>query len=268
MVGDSQNVERLLARGSVGDSQKEEHYIFLEENRELAKELSEQRRGFQSQRYLNQLVVIERTKTMYCYIPKTGCTTTKLVLYNLQHDTNESNADHELDWIHKQHFRLLKSYSKKGAERRLATYNKFIVVRDPLERLVSAWLDKFVNYPRRSSFIKRMLQRTRKENWTKTATREVKYDFIAHTDTLAEDLRLFFHKIGVVGKDGILPRQHPTRARTGFGNVFRQVPTEDIRHIGEIYKPDFDMFGYSFEEDLVIIEREKRDALKQNSSVQ
>eukprot|EP00058_Branchiostoma_floridae_P000234 XP_002585722.1 hypothetical protein BRAFLDRAFT_133020 [Branchiostoma floridae] len=43
-----QNVERLLARGSVGDSQKEEHYIFLEENRELAKELSEQRRGPQT----------------------------------------------------------------------------------------------------------------------------------------------------------------------------------------------------------------------------
>ncbi|XP_035660252.1 carbohydrate sulfotransferase 11-like [Branchiostoma floridae] len=97
---------------------------------------------------------------------------------------------------------------------------------------------------------------------------QVKYDFIAHTDTLAEDLRLFFHKIGVEGKDGILPRQHPTRARTGFGNTFRQVPTEDIRHIGEIYKPDFEMFGYSFEEDLAIIEREKRDALKQDISVQ
>ncbi|XP_066269460.1 circularly permutated Ras protein 1-like isoform X1 [Branchiostoma lanceolatum] len=43
-----QNVERLLARGSVGTSQKEEHFIFLEENRELAKELSEQRRGPQT----------------------------------------------------------------------------------------------------------------------------------------------------------------------------------------------------------------------------
>eukprot|EP00058_Branchiostoma_floridae_P002521 XP_002588009.1 hypothetical protein BRAFLDRAFT_125403 [Branchiostoma floridae] len=164
-----QNVERLLARGSVGDSQKEEHYIFLEENRELAKELSEPRRVFLG-------------------LP---------------------------------------------------------LLRFPVGFHVKASLTVL-----------------------EAGLRRVRYDFIAHTDTLAEDLRLFFHNIGVEGKDGILPRQHPTRARTGFGNTFRQVPTEDIRHIGEIYKPDFEMFGYSFEEDLAIIEHEKRDALKPNSSVQ
>ncbi|XP_078665368.1 circularly permutated Ras protein 1-like [Branchiostoma floridae x Branchiostoma belcheri] len=43
-----QNVERLLARGSVGADQKEEHYIFLEENRELAQELSKERTGPQT----------------------------------------------------------------------------------------------------------------------------------------------------------------------------------------------------------------------------
>ncbi|KAI8502233.1 hypothetical protein Bbelb_198210 [Branchiostoma belcheri] len=88
----------------------------------------------------------------------------------------------------------------------------------------------------------------------------VQYDFIAHTDTLVEDLRLFFHRSGIVGKDGILPRQRPSRAKAGFGRTFRVVPPEDIRRLGEIYKPDFDMFGYSIEEDLEMIE----NALKQN----
>ncbi|XP_066277442.1 carbohydrate sulfotransferase 9-like [Branchiostoma lanceolatum] len=255
--------------------------------------------AFLSQKLLHQLIVVDRIKTIYCYIPKTGCTTTKFAMYNLQHGTNESNADHQLGWIHKQHFKLLSSYSNRDADMRLATYNKLMVVRDPLERLASAWLDKFINNPRRFSYIKRFQQKTvfksgfrnrrpagRTSNgvppipfrdfirsiidkiyldvhwepfFSLCAPCQVEYDFIAHTDTLVEDLRLFFHKIGVVGKDGILPRQHPTRAKTGFGNTFREVPTEDIRRIGEIYKPDFDMFGRSFDEDSVLIEHGRRD---------
>ncbi|KAI8498011.1 hypothetical protein Bbelb_239550 [Branchiostoma belcheri] len=89
-------------------------------------------------------------------------------------------------------------------------------------------------------------------------TLHVQYDFIAHTDTLVEDLRLFFHRSGIVGKDGILPRQHPSRAKARFGRTFRVVPPEDIRRLGEIYKPDFDMFGYSIEEDLEMIENEQK----------
>ncbi|CAH1248432.1 CHST11 [Branchiostoma lanceolatum] len=271
---------------------------------------------FPSQKYIKQLIVIDKIKTIYCYIPKTGCTTTKFVLYNLQHNANESDVDHELGWIHKQDFRLLKHYSKKEADMRLATYNKLIVVRDPLERLASAWLDKFVHNPHRFSYIRRLQRKTLKKNWTKTTTKrsgswnrrgsegitsvvqspvpfrdfirsvidniypnahwepffslcapcQVKYDFIAHTDTLAADFRLFFHKIGAVVKDSILPRQYPTRGKAGLGNIFREVPTEDIRRIGEIYKPDFDMFGYSFDADHALIEHGRMKAL--NVSVQ
>ncbi|KAI8484578.1 hypothetical protein Bbelb_376850 [Branchiostoma belcheri] len=93
----------------------------------------------------------------------------------------------------------------------------------------------------------------------------VQYDFIAHTDTLVEDLRLFFHMSGIVGKDGILPRQHPSRAKANFGNTFQEVPKEDIFRIGEIYKPDFEMFGYSFDQDLEMIEKERPNTLKQNA---
>ncbi|KAI8514875.1 hypothetical protein Bbelb_074660 [Branchiostoma belcheri] len=82
---------------------------------------------------------------------------------------------------------------------------------------------------------------------------QVQYDFIAHTDTLPEDLRLFFHRSGIVGKDGLLPKERPSRAKSRFGTTFLEIPTEDVRRIGEIYKPDFDMFGYSFDDDLALI---------------
>ncbi|KAI8494426.1 hypothetical protein Bbelb_276520 [Branchiostoma belcheri] len=79
-------------------------------------------------------------------------------------------------------------------------------------------------------------------------------------DTLQEDLLLFFQRSGIVGKDSLLPKQHPSRAKANFGNIFREVPTDYIRRLGEIYKPDFDMFGYSFDDDLALI----RNELKQN----
>ncbi|XP_019617826.1 PREDICTED: carbohydrate sulfotransferase 10-like [Branchiostoma belcheri] len=219
------------------------------------------------QKYRHNLIVIDKTKTIYCYIPKTGCTTTKLVMYNLQHDTNLTSADlgpNKKVEIHRYPFKLLNKYSMEDAQMRLKTYNKLIVVRDPLERLASAWLDKFFNSPGRFIFRKRLRQAVGNSTFGKTTTKRVQYDFIAHTDTLVEDLRLFFHRSGIVGKDGILPRQHPSRAKARFGRTFRVVPPEDIRRLGQIYKPDFDMFGYSIEEDLEMIENEQRNALKQN----
>ncbi|XP_078665437.1 carbohydrate sulfotransferase 11-like [Branchiostoma floridae x Branchiostoma belcheri] len=269
------------------------------------------------QKYRHNLIVIDKTKTIYCYIPKTGCTTTKLVMYNLQHDTNLTSADlgpNKKVQIHQYPFKLLNKYSMEDAQMRLKTYNKLIVVRDPLERLASAWLDKFINSPGRFIFIKRLRQAVGNSKFGTTTTKralprnrsrqgsmaarrappisirdfvwsiinnkyrnvhwepffshcapcQVQYDFIAHTDTLVEDLRLFFNMSGIVGKDGILPRQRPSRAKARFGRTFRVVPPEDIRRLGKIYKPDFDMFGYSIEEDLEMIENEQRNALKQN----
>eukprot|EP00058_Branchiostoma_floridae_P022582 XP_002608072.1 hypothetical protein BRAFLDRAFT_91450 [Branchiostoma floridae] len=200
--------------------------------------------GYSSQSYLERerIMVVDRIKTMYCFIPKTGCTTLKYLMYNLQHGTNESRANHGLMWIHERRYRWLKDYSKEEVDMRLATYNKLIVVRDPLERLASAWLDKFNHDPRHLSFIKAFQRKTRMKNLTKTHTKQ--------------------------GKDYLLPTQHPSRAKTNFGTTFREVPTEELRRIGEIYKPDFDAFGYSFEEDLALIEDLRRDALKQNGSVQ
>eukprot|EP00058_Branchiostoma_floridae_P022585 XP_002608075.1 hypothetical protein BRAFLDRAFT_91447 [Branchiostoma floridae] len=225
------------ATGTVAkSSQKKRIAIFKEYCR---KHPTQSTWGYSSKDYPKGIKVVDSIKTIYCFPTKTGCTTTKFLMYNLEHGTNESAADHQLGWIHKQDYRFLKDYSKEEAEIRLATYNKLIVVRDPLERYTCT-------------------SPSEKEK----ETERVEYDFIAHTDTLAEDLRLFLHKIGVVGKDYLLPTQHPTRAKTNFGITFRDVPTEDLRRIGEIYKPDFDTFGYSFEEDLALIEDLRRDTVQ------
>ncbi|XP_035680468.1 carbohydrate sulfotransferase 11-like [Branchiostoma floridae] len=262
-----------------------------------------------------QLIFFENIKTAYCFIPKTGCSTMKLLLYNLEHNTTErpvhsinrtSNVQKHVG-INARRFRMLRDYSKEQASLRLATFKKIIVVRDPLERLASAWLDKFVKNSEVSrrwtktfhqhvkAYLKERYRNIKSINMTfegkaggaDTDTQpvsfadflgaisqriwsnvhwisfsklclpcEVDYDYIAHTDTLAADVRLFLQQYNITAREDILPEQRLRRANDGnvFGNIFGQVPKEEILSIRRLYQEDFDMFGYSFEEDLAKIE--------------
>ncbi|XP_078608723.1 carbohydrate sulfotransferase 10-like [Branchiostoma floridae x Branchiostoma japonicum] len=240
----------------------------------------------------------------------------KLLLYNLEHNTTEkpvnsinrtSNVQKHVG-INGRRFRMLRDYSKEQSRLRLATFKKIIVVRDPLERLASAWLDKFVKNSEVSrrwtktfhhhvkAYLKERYRNIKSINMTfegkaggaHTDTQpvsfadflgaisqriwsnvhwisfsklclpcEVDYDYIAHTDTLAADVRLFLQQYNVTAREDILPEQRLRRANDGnvFGNIFGQVPKEEILSIRRLYQEDFDMFGYSFEEDLAKIEK-------------
>ncbi|XP_078698507.1 uncharacterized protein LOC144926002 [Branchiostoma floridae x Branchiostoma belcheri] len=115
------------------------------------------------------LLFYDNIKTIYCYIPKAGCKTMKLLFYNLEYNKTErlisvgtadfegKEADyiapnaHKSGWIHGRGHKKMKHYSEEELSLRLATYRKIIVVRDPFERLASAWLNKFVNMPARGA---------------------------------------------------------------------------------------------------------------------
>ncbi|XP_019616686.1 PREDICTED: carbohydrate sulfotransferase 11-like, partial [Branchiostoma belcheri] len=127
------------------------------------------------------LLFYDNIKTIYCYIPKAGCKTMKLLFYNLEYNKTErlisvgtadfegKEADyiapnaHKSGWIHGRGHKKMKHYSEEELSLRLATYRKIIVVRDPFERLASAWLNKFVNMPARGtlSWVKGLNHRLR-----------------------------------------------------------------------------------------------------------
>ncbi|XP_066278750.1 carbohydrate sulfotransferase 11-like [Branchiostoma lanceolatum] len=268
----------------------------------------------------SHLFVFENIKTIYCYVPKCACKTMKLLLYNLENNktarlmgvnraqflaniSNYSANDHHSGWIHGQHFKRLTQYSKEEASKLLATYKKIIVVRDPLERLASAWLNKFVNMPAHVGnfgWVKGLNNRLRSyqdlnptdkvselkeeraldakqpvpfrkflfavskhlmenEHWLSfnrlCLPCQVDYDFIAHTDTLASDVRLFLKKNNMTANEDILPKQLPRNANEDnvFSDIYSQVPTEEIISLRETFQEDFNMFGYSFEQDLAKI---------------
>lgn len=98
---------------------------------------------------LKHLIVDDRHGLLYCYVPKVACTNWKRVLMVLTGDgkyrdplkipANEAHVPSNL--------RTLSEYSTSEINHRLRNYLKFAFVREPFERLVSAYRNKFTrNY--------------------------------------------------------------------------------------------------------------------------
>ncbi|XP_078577585.1 carbohydrate sulfotransferase 10-like [Branchiostoma floridae x Branchiostoma japonicum] len=243
---------------------------------------------------LRRFVVNERHKLLYCQVFKTGSTTTLTILHNLEYNKHRSTVGMRKTFD-RQPIKRLKNYTKEEVRLRFEKYTKLLIVRDPLERLVSAWKDKFVEAPARFGFWKSYqsmletipLNTSRPQESIKNSENvtmhqvpflafikavgtnrtewqdlhwelisnlctpcQIDYDFIVHTESLAEDFPLFFKKAGIVGMDRLLPK---TRTREGnrlFWDFYKDVPMEDLHKIKLKFKADYDMFGYSFDDDI------------------
>uniref|UniRef100_A0A3Q0QWJ4 Carbohydrate sulfotransferase n=1 Tax=Amphilophus citrinellus TaxID=61819 RepID=A0A3Q0QWJ4_AMPCI len=94
---------------------------------------------------LKHLIVDDKHSLIYCYVPKVACTNWKRVLMVLTSDgrytdplaipANEAHVAGNL--------RTLSEFSVAEINQRLRSYLKFIFVREPFERLVSAYRNKF-----------------------------------------------------------------------------------------------------------------------------
>ncbi|XP_062303239.1 carbohydrate sulfotransferase 10 [Osmerus eperlanus] len=99
---------------------------------------------------LDRIFVCDKHKILFCQTPKVGNTQWKKVLIVLNGvfstvDEIPENLvhDHEKNGLPR-----LSSLSQVEITERLNTYFKFFIVRDPFERLISAFKDKFVKNPR------------------------------------------------------------------------------------------------------------------------
>ncbi|XP_056623143.1 carbohydrate sulfotransferase 10 isoform X3 [Triplophysa dalaica] len=99
---------------------------------------------------LDRIFVCDKHKILFCQTPKVGNTQWKKVLIFLNGkfskvETIPENLvhDHERNGLPR-----LSSMTDTEINRRLNSYFKFFIVRDPFERLISAFKDKFVKNPR------------------------------------------------------------------------------------------------------------------------
>ncbi|XP_040893791.1 carbohydrate sulfotransferase 8-like isoform X2 [Toxotes jaculatrix] len=96
-----------------------------------------------SQRQVSRVYVEDRSRLLYCEVPKAGCSNWKRVLMVLG-GSAASTRDIPHDAAHYANRLLrLESYDRVGIAERLRSYTKVLFVREPFERLVSAFRDKF-----------------------------------------------------------------------------------------------------------------------------
>ena len=86
-----------------------------------------------NRRYVSEHLELDhRSKLLYCVMPK--CTSGQLRKMLYTNRTKKEGAT-----------RLFKRFSEQEQNVMLASFFKFIFVREPLERLLSAYKDKFVD---------------------------------------------------------------------------------------------------------------------------
>ncbi|XP_065776636.1 carbohydrate sulfotransferase 8 [Muntiacus reevesi] len=94
-------------------------------------------------RHVSRIFVEDRHRVLYCEVPKAGCSNWKRVLMVLA-GLASATADIQHNTVHYGGaLKRLDTFDRHGILHRLSTYTKMLFVREPFERLVSAFRDKF-----------------------------------------------------------------------------------------------------------------------------
>lgn len=96
-----------------------------------------------TRRQASRVFVEDGSRLLYCEVPKAGCSNWKRVLMVLGGNANSTqgiphNVAHYANNLHR-----LENFDHAGIAERLRSYTKVLFVREPFERLVSAFRDKF-----------------------------------------------------------------------------------------------------------------------------
>ncbi|XP_024905579.1 carbohydrate sulfotransferase 10 isoform X2 [Pteropus alecto] len=134
---------------------------------------------------LDRIFVCDKHKILFCQTPKVGNTQWKKVLIvlngafpSIEEIPENVVHDHEKNGLPR-----LSSFSDAEIQKRLKTYFKFFIVRDPFERLISAFKDKFVHNPRFEPWYRHEIAPgiIRKYRRNRTETRGIQFeDFVRY----------------------------------------------------------------------------------------
>ncbi|XP_007433737.1 carbohydrate sulfotransferase 9-like [Python bivittatus] len=228
-----------------------------------------------------QLFVDENYKFIYCEVPKVGCSIWKkivlLLTLNLSRDVFEVNQDE----IHKTNLlKRLSSYPSKQQQELLNSFTKVMITRHPLERLVSAYRDKFLHLEPYYSItvaneIKALFRKNK--NLTGNVTFQEFVNFVVTRDTkhldihwkpmfqLCDPCNIHYDILGkyeTLDQDvsHVLSRiKAPQRVRYPNSKLYTERTNKDIttqylkklnwdqiQKITDVYQMDFSLFNYSF----------------------
>ncbi|XP_021259359.1 carbohydrate sulfotransferase 9-like [Numida meleagris] len=230
----------------------------------------------------SQIFVEHKHKFTYCEVPKVGCSNWKRTIFILQEGLNVEASEIEHNHIHQTSLiKRLSAYPPALQEEFLNNYTKVMFTRHPLERLVSAYRDKLlhsepyysitvanqikamfrknknssekVSFQEFVSFITAKPPNTLDIHWKPMVLLcdpcNIHYDILGKYETLGLDSEQVLKAIGAPES-----LQYPSLKRYGSekrtnGDItleyLRQLSSEQIEKIKELYQLDFLLFNYT-----------------------
>ena len=231
---------------------------------------------------LEQFLIDDDNKFIYCAVPKAASTPLRLTLIRLKNNSGititESTVHLPKMWRH-----LGEYTNSTELPKHLVRHFKFLFVRDPFHRLLSGYRDKFFGKNKRyTNGLRRMIvtafrpeevkevgTETNNVTFTEFLTfilsvsnpltrdghwRQIQrlcfpcafdFDFIGYFETLEEDAAYLLKKAGLDDRV-TFPPVRSSKASSDFMTYYSQVPREVIFKLGEAFRSDFEMFGYPF----------------------
>lgn len=237
---------------------------------------------------LSHFMVDDRNKYIYCYIPKVACTQWKKVMMFTADTADKPFQDiSHIDVHYKNKLPLLsdtEKYSDIDVLERLADYTKLMVVRSPLERLVSAYQDKFLSNAYdaaafKKNYARNMIKAVRgedvetgdgmqfkeflqylssgyqkpgsfQEHWKPMYDLchpcSINYDFIAKFSTLEDDSNRILDNViqGIERQRIEFPKVVPSKTPEILEEYLAEIDPALLEAVKRIYMADHEMFGY------------------------
>lgn len=216
-----------------------------------------------------------RHRYVFCSNPKAGCSSLKLTLQRLELEDRDFRRDPEWQ-VHDDGLSPLVRPIQTGNLRRYLEdpgFLKFCFVRNPFERVVSAYLDKIVHsQPMKkgvldalgygaedierpisfAEFLEALSRLSPQEydehwmvQWHATFQESIAYDFVGRFERFNDDMLEVGRRISPDFSQYVAEvRPHAKNARDHLSEVLTPATADKVR---ELYRLDFDGFGYSYD---------------------
>ncbi len=230
---------------------------------------------------LKHFVVNDRHRVLFCQLGKVASTTFDTLLVSSASNLSIADIVSRKDAIHFVHgrqlqqrngIRRLDTYTEAEARYRFENYFKFMAVRHPLDRLVSAWRDKKESritsgkfrHPdaeqlgRFRRFVRQVASgKERNIHWRSYYTIchpcDIQYDSVIRLETMQQDMPLLLAKLpGPDGKPNVLPTTNqmspipPSAKLRKLSEYYSGVDSVVMRRLQEMYDLDFRLYGYTW----------------------
>ncbi|CAC5406096.1 CHST13 [Mytilus coruscus] len=236
------------------------------------------------------MYVNDEYKFIFCMMPKLACTNWKRIFLALSDKFPNKDFVFNQMWsgdVHDtwaKHGNTLDKYSFPEIQKKLQTYKKLVFVRDPFERLLSAFKDKmfrkdspvFQNIAKKIIRLKRSKEVNPSEQikfdefvkyLTDPDTFEVSYeqhwakyqylcqpclmnyDFVGKFETIKNDIRKAFEYMGIkIFNETVFPDRSVSYKNTESSKItqtfYNKIPKIYLKKLWHLYKFDYQIFSY------------------------